>query len=498
MRIVKHLSSLKNNSLFCGAFAASIFFLLPAVYTAAQVVPNPPCTDTWGSKDEARNIQKAMIDGKEQDVIEAINQAKQTRGNQVGCADTAYIYDKPNFTEPDLSELTRLWQKIYAPQIAAYKIGCPTAARGWGYFALGGYYARLAGQKADERGLRDIARLFEATQYKDANAPFPAIRPPGLFGYIAVNPGDACFDKTDIAGTPLGAIINRACNDKILPCATFDRGIFAGKQFIIADTEPASNTYDGGAAYDHAIAGVSMIEASLQLIDPADKKLFRESALLAGDWAVAEPLVRNHNYTAKLVWLLSELYGLTGEEKYKTALLDKLNRDLKPGVLMDMDNDGNVDGMKNQPFRQLTPAAQRPGRMWDGHNARPTYHAMNTWAFVEAYVSLRDRRDKSEAARVKPFMMAMLDNIAWETNQLGVPTSGRTQIPYALLLALWKVAAVEKTPQPEWEKAVRAFWNSATLKPTADVNPEGALNIGLYLLYKSGVKYVPLEKRLVN
>jgi hypothetical protein len=474
----------------------SIVLIISSVCVSAQTIPNPPCVDVWGSKDDAKNIQKAMLEGKQQDVVNAVNQAKQTRGNRVGCAETAYTYDKPNFVEPELNELHQAWQKIYAPQLANYKIGCPTAARNWGYFALGGYYARLAGQTADETGLQNIARLLESTQYKDSNAVFPPTRTPGLFGYIAVDSGDACFDRTNIAGTPLGAIISKSCDDRVLPCATFDNGIFAGKRFVIADTEPRNNTYDGGAAYDHAIAGVMMIEASLQLSDERYKKLFRESALLAGDWAIAEPPVRNHNYTAKLVWFLAELYDLTGQNKYKTAMLDKLNRNLKTGVLMDVNRDGMVDGMVSQPFSKLTAAAQRPGRMWDGHNARPTYHAMNTWAFVEAYVALRDRGDKSEAAKVKPFMLAMLDNIAWETNNLGVPNSGRTQIPYALLLALWKVAAVEKTPKPEWEKALRALWNTGVLKMTdANNNSEGSLNTGLYLLYRSGINYVPLEKR---
>lgn len=493
---MKQLDRFKDRMFFIKLLTGLICLLSGAVSGFTQTVPSAPCGDIWGSKDEAKNIQKAMLEGTEQDVINAINLAKQTRGNRVGCSETAYIYDKPNFADPDLNELIRVWQSTHAPQIVNYKIGCPTAARNWGYFALGGYYARLAGQMVDEKGLQNIARLLEATQYKDENAPFPPDRTPGLFGYIAVNPDDSCFDKTNIAGTPLGEIITKFCNDRTLPCATFDKGLFAGKRFVIADTEPKNNMYDGGAAYDHAVASVMMIEASLQLNDPTSKKLFRESALLAGDWAIAEPPVRNHNYTAKLIWLLAELYGLTGQAKYKNAMLDKLNRNLKPGVLMDFNNDGKVDGMKNQSFLELTPAAHKPGRIWDGHNARPTYHAMNSWALVEAYVALRDRGEKKEAAKVKPYMLAMLDNISWETNNLGVPNSGRTQTPYALLLALWKVAAVEKTPQPEWEKALRAYWNTGVMRMTdANNNSEGSLNTGLFLLYKSGVKYIPLSKR---
>lgn len=471
-----------------------LFSLILTIGVSAQ--PTPPCGDVWGSKEDAKAIQTAMFEADEKNVIAAVNRAKETRGNRVGCSEAVYTHDKPDFGEQKSAALIELWNKKYAPAVSAYQIGCPTAARNWAFAALGAYYARLAGQKADERALGDIARLYEATQYKPQNAPFPAASPAGVFGYIAIAPDDPCFDKTNIAGKPLGVIIKEMCDKQTFACAVYDNGIFKGKQFLIADTNPATKTFDGGAAYDHAVAGVMMIEAAVQSPNAADRKLFLASAKMAGDWAISETPVRNHNYTAKLVWLLAQIYDLTGEGKYKTALLDKLNRNLKPGVLMDADGDGNVDGMTKQPFAKLTPVARKPGRIWDGHNARPTYHAMNAWAFVAAYVALRDRGQKAEAAKVKPYMLAMLDNIVWETNNLGVPTSGRPMIPYALLLALWKVSAVENQPQPEWEKAVRAFWNTGIFNsPAADSPGEGSLNTGLYLLYKSRVKYQPLHQR---
>jgi len=60
-----------------------------------------------------------------------------------------------------------------------------------------------------------------------------------------------------------------------------------------------------------------IVEAKIQQSDQSLKNKYKESARLAGDWAIAEPPVRNHNYTAKLVWLLAQVYGLTGEAKYK-------------------------------------------------------------------------------------------------------------------------------------------------------------------------------------
>lgn len=477
----------RNIFLFAVILIGSIYSIMPQ--DQAKI---PSCSDTWGTRNTAKAIEAAMFDGDESAVTATIDRAKAIRGNRIGCSEAAITYEKPNFTEPSLASIEQVWQKAHEPQIASFKLECPTAARRWGYIALGAYYAALSGQRKNESSLSDIARLYAATQYSDTNAAFPPVRRPGMFGYIAAPAGDACFDQTSIAGRPLGGIVNQFCDSKTFPCEVYDAGLFKGKRFLIADTDPPTRNFDGGAAYDHAVAGVMMIEASLQLTNDKDRKNFLESARLAGDWSIAEPSVRNHNYTAKLVWLLAELYGLTGEQKYKAAMLDKFDRNLKLGVLMDLNGDGVVDGTKDMRFDQLTPTAQRPGRMWDGHNARPVYHAMNAFALVEAYVALRDRRDKKNAARIRPYALAMLDNISWEINNLGVPNSGRSQIPYSLLLGLWKIAAYENERKPDWEKALAAIWNAEGI---AREFGEGTLVTGLFLLHKSGKKYEPLEKR---
>lgn len=104
---------------------------------------------------------------------------------------------------------------------------------------------------------------------------------------------------------------------------------------------------------------------------------------------------------------------------YRDALLDRLERNLKPGVLMDRNADGLVDGMAHQPFAELNPVARLPGRMWDGHNSIVWYQASTRWAMTEAYCAFRDRGDTDEAADLRALAIAMLDNMAWELTQLG-------------------------------------------------------------------------------
>jgi hypothetical protein len=452
--------------------------------------PEPPCSVTWGRGADRKAIERAMLGGSAADVVAAVNNAKEARGNRVGCPESAATYSQPNFEEPTPKTLAGTWAEVHAPGLAAYREACPRAARSWGFAALGGYYARLAGQDVGLGPLARIADVFEATQYKEQHAPPPLKHAPGVFGYLSVSGADACADKTDIAGKPLWQILDKMCADSPRRCATYDRGMFAGKRFVVADVEPPDDL-DGGAAYDHGIAGVMMIEAAIGQTEPKLKEKFKASALLAGAWAIAEPPVRNHNYTAKLVWLLAELYDWTGDARYKTAMLDKLDRDLIPGLLMDIDGDGKVDGMRDQPFSGLTPVAQRPGRMWDGHNARAVYHGMNSYALTEAYVALRDRGDTALAKKYKPFAMAMLDNLAWEVNHLGAPSVGRTQAPYALLLGLYKIAVPEKAAATEWARAAAAFWNVGI----GNSFGETTASAGLYLLYKSDRPYTPLFRR---
>ncbi len=441
--------------------------------------------DSYGGSASRYAIEQAMFSGSTQDVVNAINAAKEIRGNKVGCPETAYTYSAPSFLVPSLTEITGVWESVHAPGLAAYAIGCPEVGRIWASRALGGYYARLAGYPADLTALEQIARMVEAQQYTAQHAPLPLVAQAGVFGFVHLPSSNLCY----LAGG-VGSSVEQVCNAAPELCLSYTNGLFAGQQFLVADTKPSVGFLDGGMAFDHGWSGVFLLETARSHTNTALRQLCHNAARLAGDWSVAEPPVRNHNYTAKLIWLLAQLYDWTGEPAYRTALLDKLNRNLLPGVLMDFNQDGRVDGMTNQPFSTLTNAvAQRPGRMWDGHNASPVYHAMNAWALVEAYVALRDRGDAAEATAVKPYAVAMLDNLAWEVNNLGVGTGlGLSQSPFAFLLGLWKIAAYENEPRSEWEKAAWALWNTGVVNSFGD----NTVNAGLYLLYRSGTLYTPL------
>jgi hypothetical protein len=501
----------------CRQLTLFVIFLVTVIFSGiimqkylkswAQSNPQPPCTgDNYGTPQQARAIELAMFSGAAAQVEAAINAAKQTRGVRVGCAEATYSYSTPNFQEPTLAQITQVWEQVHAPQIANYQATCPAVGRDWAAIALGAYYARAANRQVEIRKLAEIGRVFDAVQYKEANAPAPLVTYAGMYGYLRTVQSDPCY-----RGGIIGPSVEQLCSQFPQYCVTYNNGRFSGRQFVTADIIPEQQIYDGGAAYDQGFAGVMMFHAAREFVGEKElarrpvgerllfrglKNRFRRSAVLAAEWAITEPPVRNHNYTAKLVWLLAEAYLHTGETRFKTAMLDKINRNLKLGVLMDLNGDGLVDGMSGAAFSQLTLTAQRPGRNWDAHNALPWYGAMNAWAMTEAYAALRDRGDAAEAAELKPYVIAMLDNLAWEINNLGVrPVQtgqydlGQTQILNALLIGLWKVADYEQEPRQNWRQASAALWN------TGLPNTFGGFttwNTGLYLLYRSGVPYQPV------
>lgn len=481
---------LKTLLLVAGIAAMLLTTICWRVNSSASATPSPPCGDSYGSPSNIRAIEEAMLRGDARETTAAINNGKQTRGDRVGCGEAAYPYNVPNFAEPSLTTIAERWKTVHAPRFDMYRITCPDLGRNLASAVLGAYMARLAGDDTSLQPLAEVARMIEAQQYSARVAPAPLVAPPGVFGFVSAPSEDTCR----LRGVP-GEGVEAVCQAFPQLCIVYTGGLFAGRRFAIADTKPEIGLFDGGMAFDQGWAGVMMIESALQQTNPDIKARFLSSALLAGNWAVAEPAVRNHNYTAKLVWLLAELYGLTGDPAYRNALLDKVKRNLQPGVLMDLNKDGLVDGMDNRPFSRLTVVAQRPGRMWDGHNALPWYGAMNAVGMIEAYVSLRDRGDAAEAEELRPYAVAMLDNLSWELINLGVgsPDSpGFRDIPVALLLGLYKIAAYENDPRPQWEQAAWALWNAGL----ANAFGSNTINTGLYLLYKSGVRYVPLRQRV--
>ncbi len=451
------------------------------------------CGNAYGTPAQAAAIEDAMYRGSVAECVAAITAARETRGVGVGCPDVEFARAIPDTTPPALDDIAAVWNTVHLPGLIAYADDCPPIGREWPAAALGGYYARLAGYPAPDQVLTLIARQLEATQYTPAHAPEPLVTHPGIYGYAArvAERSDPCY-----RGGVVRERVEQICGKLPHFCPTYTAGTWAGESFVVGDFSVTPRAYDGGAAYDHGWAGAMMVEAWLQTTAPEDRSLFETSARLATAWSAREPAVRNHNYTAKNIWLLAQLYALTGESTYRSALLDRLARNLKPGVLMDLDGNGLVDGMAHQPFAELNPVALHPGRMWDGHNSILWYQAMNTWAMTEAYCAFRDRGDTDEAADLRPYVIAMLDNISWELQHLGPGADigeGALPVPYALLVGLWKVAAYEDEPHADWDGALATLWNGGYFARFD--GGRSTASCGLHLLYASGATYSPLARR---
>ncbi len=471
-----------------------ILILIAFITSLNCTAQTPPCGLIYGTDSDREQIQLAMFSGTVLEVETAINQAKDTRKFSVGCPQEDYgPYTPSNITQPSLAEIEQVWNSIYVPGISAFEIDCPDIGRHRPALGLGAYYAKLGGYFEDNQSLINVANSLLSTQYTAENAATPLVAMAGIYAYLNPNSSTEC-NLTGVAGNST----SQFCEVAPELCPTYNGGLYEGKSFGVTDHTFINGELlgdIGGAGFDHGWAGVFILESALQQTDPELKEKYRESALLAGEWAIAQPLVTNHNYTSKLIWLLAQLYAWSGREDFKAALIDRLDRNLIPGVLMDNNRDGFVDGMSDQMrFTDLAQVAQVPGRNWDGHNALPWYHSMNSWAVLEAYVAFRDRGDDVLAAKYKPYVIAMIDNLAHEFVNIGTPPAGgpgSRDIPFSILSGIWKLAQYENEAHPLWEQAAWAIWNTGIFQSAS----ERGVNIPLYLLIKNQVPFVPLHIR---
>lgn len=468
--------------------------------SALACAQSPPVcsSNRYGSAANAQAIEIAMQSGDAAAVRAAILAARSTRGAELGCAESAYSY--ASNTQQQAPTRAAIESAFALHRNAAAQAGvesdrCPALGRGWGAFALGGWWARSAGLGFELDALRRIADNLVDTQYVAAQSPGVQAIWPGLYGYAESlgQSGHPCF----VPGV-VGEGVATACDSVPALCVVYQRGRHAGQRFAVGDYAPAAGVRDGGAGFDQGWAGVMMVEAAIGETDPARREVYRRSALAAGEWALSEPPVRNHNYTAKLVWLLASLYDWTGDTRYRDGMIDKLERNLLPGVLMDLDGNGEVDGLPGRRFADLVaPAARIPGRMWDGHNALPWYQAMNAWALVEAYLAFRSRGDAEWAARVRPYALASMDNLAAELaprGGLSTAGPGLTQVAYAMAVGLYKLADPEGLARPQWEGTLWAIWNAGLATAPGDNKTATA---ALVSLRATGQPYRSLRERVV-
>lgn len=484
-----------------GAMIVGLGVMLLALPSGARANPSNPCLDpAYGL--HSGDITLAMYSGTQAAVQTAINAGKTDRGDKVGCpgypsgTTAAYTWSTPNPTPVTFAMVSSIWNANHKNQLANFTTNCVPIGRDSGAAILGGYYARLSSSSA--ANLADLEKIANASvdaQYAAALAPSPGITPAGFgsYAYEKVPTGSTC-------NTAISGAVTSLCNAFVGLCPVYTAGAYSGRTMAVGDQVPASGMYDGGMAYDHGYIGALMTEAAIQASTPALKTKYQTSLSAAASWSANEPAVRNHNYTAKNVWVLSLLYAYNPTVSgLKTVIDDRMNRTLLPGILVDLNSDGKVDGMANQPFSGLADVAQREGRMWDGHNALPYYGAKTAWAVTDAYVAYRDNGNTTEKNLTRPYAIKMLNNIAWEVNNKGVPSNGRQLMAFALLNGLWKICNAETLTSrtdaatcTNMKNAVWALWNSGQFNSFGNQNTWVA---GMYLLYLSNTPYVALKNR---
>ncbi len=490
----------------CGSTVTPTTVTQTPVATVSYTAPTAPCV---AASNYGTPAVQAALDQDAELSINAANQATyvvavqagmNSRGNTVGCPGTAYTYEAAAATAPTYAQALSNWTGTHVPGILSYPTACPDLGRTGAGYALAGYYANLSAYTLSTFTQQQLTTKLTAIDNMLAGEQFTSgtvsgtVTNPGSFGYLNTSPSNSCFFTTLAGSVTLGSNIDSFCTGLPNSCATYTAGLFKGLNFQEQDLGDLSLVPDGSMDFDHGFDGVALMEATIQQANSP----YANNLALAGQWAINEPAVRDVNYTAKLVWLLAELYDRTGNTAYSTAMMNKLNRGLLINALMpDPANPANVYGMSPaMPFAALTPVAQTPGRMFDGHNALPDYSAINTWSLVEAYVALRDQGDTGNAATVRPYAIAAMNNLAYEVNTFGVPSLGKSQIPMTLLLGLWKISAYEGfqgggSGATNWESAAWRCWNNGA---ASNFGPE-TLNAALYLVYLSNKLYEPLESR---
>jgi hypothetical protein len=470
--------------------------LLTALPSTAFAAALEVCAQQrYGSADDAARIEASMQSGTAAEVVATIRAAQRVRALELGCPERGYELREANDQPPSGAGLREAWSRHASalPALVAQHDRCPALGRSAAALALGGWLAASRGLEVDEAALRRIADNLLATQFVSGRSPGEQPTWTGLYAYALrwSDPADNCF----VPGV-VGESIARLCSELPELCVRYRSGRFAGERFAVGDYAGGSGLRDGGAGFDHGWAGVMMVEAALGASDPADRRRYRDSALLAGEWAINEPPVRNHNYTSKSIWLLAVLYDWSGDPRFRAALIDKLERNLLPGVLLDADGDGRVDGVPDIPFAALRSLpARQPGRLWDAHNALPWYQAMSAWAAVEAYAAFRSRGDSDWAQRLRPVALALNDNLAAELAGKVVEDNARGEIGFALATALWKLADVEGLVRPQWRSALWGVWNSGLATTPGE---ERSASAGLLAARAEGERYRSYAERALD
>ncbi len=321
-------------------------------------------------------IQTAMVDSSTvQAVVNAINASKNAIDTAVGCGIDSYDYlNSIDFTKPSQIQVFHDWFFNQAVKFDSLNTDCPTGAgRYSAAIALGGYYARLAGDTDSLRLdlLNTPGQNFLQTQYDSTHVAPPLSFAPGVYGYLNMPTTNDCH-ITISGGNDITNHITPTPN-----WAIYNYGAYAGDSFYVSDYNDSARWFWGGLSYDQAWITDMMIQAATQQTNPAYKTMYTNSAIESAEWTMREPPEVLSEPTANCIWVLADMYDWTGNIAYYNNMVDKLNRGVLPSVLTDFIKPGYVDGMNNKPFDSLTLLAQHPGRIWD-----PEMQCLGTQRFV--------------------------------------------------------------------------------------------------------------------
>ncbi len=419
-----------------------------------------------------RRIQDKMVSGDFSEIPSLMKTAIELRRFHAGKA-----YSEPNYTVPDTTslrpaEVTRIWN-LAVEQLISWHMDCPELPTETPASMLGVFYAAQNRRFAVDRILlRDIATMLKSQQFSESTASVLPGYAEGVFGYVYRKEGE---EDCALSGA-VQRVVTKNCQSYPEACPAFKSGNFAGYRFLVADQFPGVQVWESPLSYHMYWALEEMIQSFIGLQDSS----YLKAALLAGDWMVKEKPVVNLSLTAKNIAGLSALYDLTGDIKYRDHFWKLISQCLMPAILMDLDTNRLVDGT-NIPFDSLVNYSSVPGRIWEASNATSWACSVSGMALVNAYAALRDNRDSTKAATLKPYAEAVITNLAEELVQNGTPPSGSgfRDLSFSILDALWKIDRAEKKRHILWERAASVLWNSGVLR-AGGVN---TVVLGQYIRY---------------
>lgn len=428
--------------------------------------------EPFGSPNGKKELQQAIFQGDSALYSGLIQKLKTARGSAVGMAVQEPFYRKPDSTNISEEEVEKIWNGVvdqwlvWEPNCPETSLEAPLAILA---LAMGSQHP---GFSLPAENLRNLASLLENQQFRPERVGTGTVLQTGSFGVVNLPPEDAC--ATTGSSQRLAQII---CKTQANLCLTYSSGMFSGKSFVVADQSKSDEFFDGQLTHYQAFGILEMLHSFASLGD----SVYLKSALLAGEWCLKEIPLAHTVYTSRLVWSFAALYEATGDPKWRRALTKLVHTYIVPSVLMDTNGDGLVDGADGISFSDLVPYSTKPGRMWDGQNASAWNSAISAHALLLAYSSFRSQKDSVEANRLKPCLLAMMENLCFEINSFGTPPSGSgfRDLAFAVLDIHYHLAFAEGISKPEWEKAIRILWNSRVVQKGG----EFSVNVGQFNRY---------------